>query len=99
MQYKDLEKKLCEKERWENWRLTKCGKSAKIEFKSRYYCGLHDPIKKEKKQKERLAKWEKEYAENMERFHRQSLMNQILGDKTTAELEQMAKEKEVKNGT
>jgi len=95
----DLENKFCETSVWGDWHSTKCGKPAKIEVKGKYYCGRHDPIKGEEKRTAQQVKWNKEYAEDRERFHRQFLMSQILGSKTTAELEQMAKEKEDKNAT
>ena len=96
----DLGNKFCEKRvMCDTWHFVKCGKPAKIEFKGKYYCGRHDPIKREEKRMAKQAKWDKEYAEDKEKFLRQSLMSRILGAKTTVELEQMVKEKEDKNAT
>jgi hypothetical protein len=69
-----------------------CRKPAKVIFEGRPYCGIHDPIKVKKKLEETNARWEKEFAIKKEGWHRQELMNKILGDKSTKELEEMTKE-------
>lgn len=88
-----IEGKFCEAKIYSMWVFRKCNKPAKMEYKGKYYCGVHDPVKREEKKKVRNAKWEKEWAESEEKHRRLGLMKQLLDDKTTEELERMVKEK------
>lgn len=69
----------------------KCNRPAKVIFEDKPYCGIHDPIKAKAKRAIRMKLWEEKWAIEGEVRHRKDLMEKILGNKTTKELEEMAR--------
>ena len=64
-----------------------CGKPAKIEHENKFYCGIHNPVRLKEKYDKRNKEYERQSKIRSERWHREKLMHQILGSKTTKELE------------
>ena len=54
------EKHTCEGRVWHSFSLRShaCGKTAKMEHEGKWYCGIHDPVKRAGKRAERDAAWE-----------------------------------------
>ena len=88
----DLKGKVCETDVWEGFHYHQCRKPAKIEVDGHYYCGLHDPIRRKVKDDERYKKYQERLGKEREAWRRKDLMERILCNKTTEELEQMAKD-------
>jgi len=38
-----------------------CGKTAKVERDGKHYCGIHDPVRRAEKQREKREAWDAEY--------------------------------------
>jgi uncharacterized Zn finger protein (UPF0148 family) len=57
------EKQKCCGERWSHFRWVNCGHSGKIERDGKFYCGVHDPVRRKEKEDARSAKFETERAE------------------------------------
>ena len=43
-----------------------CSKTAKVERSGKWYCGIHDPVAREEKQKKQHAKWAEQWAKERE---------------------------------
>jgi uncharacterized Zn finger protein (UPF0148 family) len=54
------------------WHRIACGKTAKVEHEGKWYCGIHDPVKKAAKDKEREAKWKAQWELDAQRNRMQS---------------------------
>jgi hypothetical protein len=48
----------CSKRVWSKWDAYQCGRGASIERDGKPYCGTHDPVKVEERQKKKEAKWQ-----------------------------------------
>lgn len=56
----DLKGKMCCEKVWGGYYHHTCGRTAKVEVDGKYYCGIHDPIKRKEKEDERDAKRRRE---------------------------------------
>ena len=63
----------CEEKVNNYFRYYPCGKPGKIEYNGKWYCGVHDPIKKEAKRAERYKKLIEEQKHGLEEDKRRTL--------------------------
>jgi hypothetical protein len=54
-----------------------CGKPSKIEVKGQHYCGIHDPVKRQKKRAEKYAAWEAASAARSKRMKLEGAAEQL----------------------
>ena len=59
---------------------------AKVERKGKFYCTIHDPVRREARKALRDEKWQEKYAKEAEKFKREMIAERLLGKYSTAEL-------------
>ena len=89
----DLKGKVCCASVWGGWSSHHCGKPAKIEHKGGYYCGIHDPIRKETERIERDKKYDERWKRIQESDKRNTLIHEYFNGISTEEIQKLVDEK------
>ena len=83
------ENSLCDYYKYPRGGPQRCSKRAKVERNGYWYCGIHDPVRLEEKQKARDEKWDKELKELCEKWRRDKAATALCKSASTEELEQL----------
>jgi hypothetical protein len=62
----------CQQQVWNNYRYYPCDRKAKVEHEDKFYCGIHDPVKRAEKNAVRDAAREVRYEADRKRYAMQS---------------------------
>jgi hypothetical protein len=85
------ERHTCEKNVWGGYTTHKCMKTAKMQHKGVWYCGIHDPVQKAAKDAAREAKWQVEWAADKAKWAHSEARNALCEGVTTEELTRLGK--------
>jgi len=78
------------------WHSYQCGNKPKVERDGKLYCGVHDPIRLQKKREEKQKEWKEEYRKKEAIWDRRRIMEKYFEGVSTEEIENMIKKREEK---
>ena len=82
-----MSKPQCCKRVWRDHRDYPCARSGKVERDGKWYCGLHDPESRKRKDTERRAKWDLQYRQHEHKRKIERLKEEFIIEARTARAE------------